>query len=182
MTGAEVQQLKAYLALTAAYYGKQLDDAVIAMYAEDLADLPLAEVKRAIVLLRRDESIRHCPLPAQIRARLAPAETAEDQARIAEASVHLAISRFGWNNPELAKEHMGELAWEGVKRSGGWREVCEQADGGISRAQMRNLLEAIYRSAQAGRLEERPALPEGPGRLLESLQPVFKALPGGGAS
>jgi hypothetical protein len=179
MTPQELAALKAYIALTAAYYGQDLADAVIAMYAEDLSDLPLADVKAAISLIRKDPKVTRFPLPAVIRARISPQETPEDAARLAESEIWKAVGTYGYPNAKEAQMALGALAWEGVQRSGGWARVCASAnEGGPSfRAQMRGTLEAVYRRAQAGRLEERVALPE-PEHTASISRIAFKPMPG----
>lgn len=182
MTIGEVQQLKAYIALTAAYYGQELADAVVAMYAEDLSDLPLEAVKAAITQIRRDPKVTRFPLPAVIRARLEPQDTPEDSARLAESEVWEAVGRYGWPNARDAQNAIGELGWEGVTRFGGWVRVCEAANDNPTafRAQMRNVLESVYRRAQQGRLTEAVALPEPEKKLkAEIARQALKALAGG---
>jgi len=180
VTIGEVQQLKAYIALTAAYYGQELADAVVAMYAEDLSDLPLEAVKAAITQIRRDPKVTRFPLPAVIRARLEPPETAEDAALRAEAEIWEAVARIGQYRGDEAEARLGGLAWEGVKRMGGWANVCRSAneDAGMYRAQMRRFLEAAYRTALAGRLNSTVALPE-PDNVRRLALGAFKQLPGG---
>ncbi len=182
MNFQQLQSLKGYIALTAAYYGQQLDDAVIAMYAEDLSDLPFETVKAAITEIRRNPSITRFPLPAVIRAKIAPPETDVDQARLAEAAIWEAVSRFGWPNGAEAEAYVGQLAWEGVKRFGGWPNVCLAANdqGATYRAQMRNLIETVYRASAAGRLEQKPSLPKPEAQPVQEIaRTALRALPGG---
>lgn len=162
MTEAEVQQLKALIVATSAYYGHQIPPAVLALYAEDLADLPLSEVARAIKEVRRDPKTARFPLPAVIRARIEVAPTDDDQVQDAVSRIIEAVAKHGWNNSEAAKKHIGELGWAIVTRDGGWTNVCEylsQDNLGTARAQWRQLGMSLCRSSRSGTLRLAPALP-----------------------
>lgn len=173
MTPEERKQLMHLIIATSAYYGHKIEDTVLALYIEDLEDLPLARIAQAIREVRRDPKTTRFPLPAVIRARLTPPETDEDQAREAASRILAAVARYGWSNPERAEAYIGELGWEVVKRQGGWRSVCEgvtEDNKTIHQAQWRDLAASLSRRSRAGTLEQAPALPS-------PVQPMANLLP-----
>jgi hypothetical protein len=179
MTDSEIQMLKKLLVATAAYYGQQVPDNVLALYVEDLADLPFVDVARVLREIRRDPKTTRCPLPAAIRAKLRPVDTDEGIALAAVTRMIEAVSRYGWNNTEKAKEFCGELAWSIVTADGGWMKVCENLDPetlGVARAQWAKMaLNNLHRS-RAGTLRSAPALPGPVNETLVGLTPMTKLL------
>jgi hypothetical protein len=162
VTEAEKQHLKKLLVGTAAYYGQSLRDDVLLLYVEDLTDLPFEAVCTALKEIRRDPKTTRCPLPAVIRNHITPAETDENKAIEAVSRIIDAVSRFGWNNLEAAKEFIGELGWQIVTRDGGWQNVCESMNPdnlGVYRAQWKQLALTQIQRAKAGTLNTAPALP-----------------------
>lgn len=164
MTPSELVTLKKFLLANAMYFGQEIKDTVLQMYAEDLEDLPLDGVVQAIKALRRDPKTFRVPLPAQIRARLCPPVTDEHEAVEASARIWGAIATFGWPNPDGARDHIGPLGWQVVERMGGWRSICDESnDAGPSmRAQMRELAKSIIARTAAGIADVPPGLPENP--------------------
>lgn len=64
------KELKILIIQTLGYYGQEVSDDVLRMYAEDLADLPLDAVRTALMVLRRDPKVTRFPLPGVIRAKI----------------------------------------------------------------------------------------------------------------
>lgn len=157
-----MNEIKKIIILTAAYYGREIKPEVVAMMAEDLADLDPNAVKNAYNAYRRNPKNRTMPLPAQIREIVSPVIDDEIEARDAAARIIQAISKYGHNNQFLAREFMGELAWSVVNKQGGWQNLCESfqiAQTGIWQAQFRDLAKTQLALAKAGRLDLPPALP-----------------------
>lgn len=165
-------ELKTLILAMTAYYGQQIPDEVIAMYAEDLSDLPIEAVRHAMSELRRDPKVTRFPLPAVIRDRIQPADTDEMNAQEAVSRVIQAVGRFGWTNGPAAREFVGDLGWKIVERDGGWQTVCQSLNEenlGVYRAQWKGLALTLLRRAKLG-LVDGPSLPVGPGG---GLQPLF---------
>lgn len=156
------QILKREIVLTAMYYQQPMPNEIVQMYFDDLADLPIESVMAVYRAYRRDPANTRPPLPAVIRAKVNPQDSPIDAARLAEAEIWEGISRFGYARPDDAEKHLGSLAWEGVKRSGGWASVCMASNDNSTtfRAQMRGLLESLHRRAADGRLAQSVALPQ----------------------
>lgn len=181
MTPQEIQSLKALIVATSAYYGHTVPDNVLALYVEDLADLEFPAVAGAIKEVRRDPKTTRFPLPAAIRSRIAPTESVEDQAREAASRITSAVAKYGWTNPERAKEFIGEVGWYVVDRMGGWQNVCQTlcAENMPSlQAQWRELAASAMRRSKAGTLNVAPALPKPESGSLERLLPdPLKSIP-----
>ena len=161
MTPDEIQKLKALIIATAMYFGHEIPDAVLPLYAEDLSDLPFDDVYRAIGEIRRDPRTTRFPLPAAIREKALPGMNPESAALEAVSRVIRAVSRVGPYDLERARAMVGELGWEIVIREGGWENVCQVLtfDNETSlRAQWRNLALSVIDRARAG-LTEAPSLP-----------------------
>ena len=173
--------LKKLIVGLAAYYGHQIDEFVVGMYAEDLIDLPLDSVLTAAREIRLDPKNTRFPLPAQIREKAAPNVNDTDVARDVAARIFKAIARHGhnWSDkddawPAQPVADLGELGYEVVKRLGGWFRVCEfssEVSGGVFMAQVRDLAESTLKAARAGSLGQAPALPA-PKREQSSLAPL----------
>lgn len=117
----------------------------------------------------------HFPLPAHIRAKLSPTITDKDEAIDAVNRIIAAVSLYGYPNLEQAKNYIGELGWEVVKRFGGWTRLCETLDSeneGMIRAQMRELAQVVFKKSLVGDLNTAPALPQ----AIKNLIPEFKLL------
>lgn len=124
MTMGETAKVAQAFALTAAYYRVKIEDQVLKMYAEDVADLSFEDVIRALGNYRRDPKNRQMPLPAQIRDMIEPVQSNESQAKEIAAKINGAIVKFGHPNESLAKQYIGEIGWAIVQRWGGWAHLC----------------------------------------------------------
>lgn len=122
--------LKQMIALTFAYYcrGQTLEDAVLALYAEDLADLDPQACIAAYAQYRRNPANRTFPLPAQIRELVCPEEFVAPEVKAREVAARIvgAISSYGYTNAREAQMHIGPEGWQAVLRQGGWSHLCEQ--------------------------------------------------------
>jgi len=171
----DLQKIKALIALTSAYYAQPLANEVVQMYAEDLADLGFEKVKAAILEMRRDPTVTRFPLPAKIRAKLCPPIEDKQVALDLAKRITAAIGRRGYTwtwkggyapheSFEMAvKSELGELAYEVIRRRGGWQKIHDEffeGNEGTFTAQLRDHIEAIMRMAKAGELHSLPAIPQ----------------------
>lgn len=145
--------LKKTIIMVAAYYDRELKPEVVAMMAEDLADLPVLEVMKAYETYRRTAKQHRFPLPAEIRAIVSPEVDADSAAREIAARITAAIPKFGYTNRQAAKEYIGEIGWQVVERQGGWPYLCEhhgrEIDPTAFQAQARDLAKAQILYPQA---------------------------------
>lgn len=146
MTTEESKIIKSLIITTNLYYGKKLDDTVVLMQVQDLQDLPVDDIVEAFTKYRIDPANRFAPLPANIRALIAP-EVSDEQVGVEAASrIIEAMARVGWVDPQGARAFMGEIAWEVVVREGGWTALCERTkndDLPILKAQWRELAKVV---------------------------------------
>jgi hypothetical protein len=187
MNAKETQTLKMNLVALALFYGQNLQEDVLAMYVEDLADLQLGAVLGTLQLLRRDPKITRCPLPATVRSfiekpKLDPRLQASDLARAMIA----AIRNFGWGwsgmtlcageegywtkqgklvqtFKEAVEIELGSLAYEVIRRRGGWQHFHDEfyaSDPTQFYAQLRESIEATMALARENALDQKPALPK----------------------
>lgn len=186
MTPAETKLLTQTLAMYAAYYRIRLDDEVVRMYAEDLADLEFQTVRDALSKYRANPKNRTMPLPAMIREQLDPEVDPESAAREIAARIQAAIPKFGWPNGPDARKFIGEVGWGIVERQGGWAYICEHhgvtLDPMVFQAQVREQAKAALKYSSQAMEEAIGILPAGnvrPG--LQSTSELFgvRALPPG---
>lgn len=146
MTTEEKKQLKALIVTTSLYYGRQLDDVVILMQTKDLEDLPFRQIVDAFNKYRRDAANKFAPLPAAIRAMVNPSLSRDQEALEASKKIVEAMGKFGYLNPDKARNFMGPIAWEVVQREGGWPQLCQRTkndDLPILGAQFRELAKVV---------------------------------------
>lgn len=159
----EEQQIAALFCITAAYYGRPLTDSVALLYAQDLSDLSVAQVKAALVRMRRDPRRRTCPLPAEVRE----VATADPNAPTAEqiaARIAGAMRDFGQYRSADARARVGPVGWQAVQDLGGWASICRRVNAseiGVFQAQAREVCRAYLDQAYAAEAA-RPALAAAP--------------------
>lgn len=156
-------RLKKIITLTNAYYGRNsLADEVVRMQVADLSDLPIERVIIAFENWRRSGKINRPPLPAEIRGMLT-GENEEDKSIEIAAKIVGAVSKFGYTNPTLARENIGEIGWEAMTQMfGSWPALCENLKTnhvvGVQ-AQLRELCKVLVRKSgrigQTERLEKK---------------------------
>lgn len=193
----DLQKIKALIAITSAYYAQPIANEVVQMYAEDLADLGFERVKAALLELRRDPAITRFPLPARIRAKLNPSVDDRQVALDLAKRITAAIVRHGytwtWNGgfapyetfDAAVKGELGELAYEIIRRRGGWQKIHDEffeGNEGTFTAQLRDHVEAVMRMAKAGELYTLPEIPQpasvssGPKAIGEIAGPIAEHL------
>lgn len=177
MSQDELRQLKALYVATALYFDQRLPDQVLALYCEDLADLPFTSVAKAIGDARRDPKTTRCPLPSVIRTRLQPESDPESEAILIASNIVGAVSRVGPYNTAAAHRSLGPVAWQVVQMEGGWESVCQNLtyeNMGMLKAQWRNLAKVLI---QRGSRSEAPALEHKSETPLALVQQIFKEMP-----
>lgn len=156
-----LMQYKMILVGLAEYYGKDITPNQIKMYSEDLLDLTPEELTVAVKCYRTNPENKFFPLPAQLIEEIKPHMDERDDARDVSNLVIAAVSRYGYTNPKEAEKSLGSLAWEVIRRMGGWQSLCENlttANIGMFRAQIRDYAETVSKKSKRGDLDLRPAL------------------------
>lgn len=150
-----------FTGLNAYYHRQPMQDSVLAMYVEDVDDLDYGSVRRALLQLRRDPRRRTMPLPAEVRALVAPAQSSpgpEAEANLVAGRIVHAVGRFGYMQGSEARAALGELAWSIIVAKGGWENICASlnaADSGFY-AQCRDLARSLI--SQRGMAPQMPML------------------------
>lgn len=138
------QALKEAIVLTASYYGRTLNEAVLNMYIEDLEGIPINQAIAAYRDWRRNPKNTSFPLPAQIRGMVCPELDAESASRELAARISGAITKFGWCNAKEAQIYIGPVGWGVVETYGGWSHLCQNLglsiDPTVFQAQVREQL------------------------------------------
>ena len=114
------------IVLTAAYYGREISEAVLKMYIKDLSDLDETKCILAYDAWRKKPENKTFPLPAQIREMLNPTISLTNEQIAADIAGRIvgAVSKFGYSNPKEAREFIGDVGWIVVELRGGWNFIC----------------------------------------------------------
>lgn len=187
--------LKKLWITTAHFYDRELDPDVLELYVGDLEDLELPAVQAAFKTLRLGPKGAFMPRPPDIREIVAPPVDDVDVAVTVATAIQTAIRTHDYTWPGgywhgegkifvagkgptstnhttwegAVRTELGELGWEVVRRIG-WDHLValhRDGDGGQFHAQLRDRVRAIVRLAKASRLNELPALPQGPSTQIE---------------
>lgn len=171
-----MRELKKAVIGLAEVFGLELSETRLALYAEALADLPEVEVRRAIVLMLRDPTLKRFPTPAEIRERITPTGNPDHDAIEAANRIVEALSKFGGCNADLeapkARAFIGELGWKVVEREGGWSRLVEDVTTPqlpTIKAQWRELAKAIQGRARMGTLDTAPGIPGPAQEMVQGL-------------
>lgn len=178
--------LKEMIALTFAYYhrGQTLQDAVLDMYAGDLADLDAQVCMEAYKRYRLNPANKFFPLPAQIREMVNPEEfvSVETQARETAGRIVGCVSKYGWNNGRAARNEIGPEGWAVIERQGGWAHICENLGHRINpsafQAQLRDQLEGVFKHGIDAIEHSIGILPEHRSGGLVNMRGILSLIPG----
>jgi hypothetical protein len=87
----------------------------------------------------------------------------DKEAREASARIIEATTKIGWPDSKRAKEYIGELGWEAVKRRGGWESICNEITAenqSIIIGQLREDCKTMIYRGRQGRLQIAPTIPQ----------------------
>lgn len=159
MSTKKLSELKTMWLGLSLYYRQQLNKDQVRMYAEDLQDLELSDVGRAIQSLRQDPTQKFLPMPSQVREKIIG--NANEDAQDSASRILEAIARFGYTNISDAQNYIGELGWAVVVREGGWQSICERTksdDIPILKAQWREMAKVFRAKSNRGNFLNPPKL------------------------
>jgi hypothetical protein len=104
-------------------YSPEIDKPLGAMWCDALRDFELSEIRNAFRYAA--QNLTEWPAAATIKnICLGVTKDAPEIGQEISATILNCISKHGSWNAENARKDMGDLAWEVVKASGGWSEVC----------------------------------------------------------
>lgn len=162
MTGEERKTVQRHLLVLSELYGRQLSTGAIILMSDALHDLDCQKVIAALTRYAADPTSRSFPLPGQIRHLVAPNPSDTENALEAVNRIIEGMAKYGWTQPDRAKQFIGDLGWLVVQREGGWQRVCETSNNDnlpTLKAQWRELAKALTVRSKAGVLSDGPSLP-----------------------
>lgn len=177
--------LKTMILEDAAFYDAPMNEIKLRLFTEELSQLPVTEVHRALKHFRQEPGRSKMPLPADVKSFLKPKIEDKDQARDCAVLILKAISKRGiyWSMGSMIngerrwegqsgqfhdsfesafKSFCGDLAWEVTNRFGSWTALCELSFNSQETtllAQLRDLADSLQKKARAGSLDQAPGLP-----------------------
>jgi hypothetical protein len=111
---------KAYMAVGFCY-GADISQQRLAAVLNALEDLPHRLVIEFLNNWSKQAKFARPPFPSEIRLQLVGVPPDDDQvARDIATRMIGAVRRHGHNNPDDAREFMGEIGWQIIRRMGGW--------------------------------------------------------------
>lgn len=145
---------KQFWVMVASYYRVTLPDITLEMYAQDTRDIPLETMVSIFETYRRTTKSPVLPMPIVFREIYEKKMSADVQANLVPQRIFEAISKFGWAEPDKAREYIGELGWRLVEMRGGWLNVCQNLgtnwDEGTFIAQARDNTKSLIKAAELG--------------------------------
>lgn len=122
MTDADKPAFATMMVATGELFNRAMSETMLEMAFNALADLPLADVQRAVTAHVRTRSF--FPTPAEIRQAISGSP--EDRAELAWAAVVRLVRSHGWANPPKADEWPDEATrCAAMELYGGWVALCE---------------------------------------------------------
>lgn len=164
-------------------YRRDANRGSIRLLINGVQDLPFERVRDILENWMSSKYAKEFPLPFHVREMISPRIDDDTAARAAASRVIAAVSKFGWNQPALARAWIGELGWVAVQRIGGWEYLCENQGVGLSvttlQAQIRDLLAAESKLGRLGYGDMPIALPtrEEAKAMIESLPKLEGQVP-----
>lgn len=149
------------------YFGSHMEPEVVQMIIE-MFESEMVEYDQILIAYKKyslNPKNRFWPKASEIMELIRPTVSEDAIATATVLRIEEAICKFGWSNPQGAKEFVGELGWKVIQRNGGWKHLCEDHGTGIQsgtfHAQTRTAVKATLEMIAAGRNDEPIALPEG---------------------
>jgi hypothetical protein len=162
MNQDERKQVARAIILTAKGYDKNIDHELASMMVDDVCDLSVHDVLKALTDFRLNPKNKFAPRSADIRSAITgPPMDDEAEAQAAVGQIFEAIRVHGYMHGDRARTDMGELAWAAVEAFGGWYHFCTSDDlgsQGTIRAQLRDFCEAALLRARQGRTNVAPGM------------------------
>lgn len=162
----------ALLAVFASNSRIQTNQTMLRVY--DQAVRPYGYVKALFALekIMMENKTWQMPTPRQIIDAIEQKPSKNSEAIEVVGRIFQAIERVGYANSERAREYIGELGWQVVKRFGGWSYITSQMgvelDPSTSRAQMREAALSIMEISEHRSIDVPPALPEPKNEKLQA--------------
>lgn len=149
-----LSSIKKLIVDDADYWGAPMSEGRLQAFANQLQSYDPKQIYQAMLHFHNEPGRTRMPMPADLIAQMKGGMDSDTKGKLAASRTIEAISRFGYANPEAAKEFIGELGWSAVKRYGGWSYVCENLGVNIPvatfQAQIRDICIATDKAGKAG--------------------------------
>lgn len=183
LTNQERNTLGIKLTEIAVGYGKEFPKEQAKIYINALVNYLPNTLENYLLALNRyisDQKNKFFPTPFQLRNYLENKPSIDTLANETASRIRSAITKFGWPNPEGAKEYIGDLGWKIVERNGGWLSLCENHGLVLNpqtfHAQSRDLAKSMIESAELGIFDQPIKIPEPRKEDLTSIGNILKPL------
>lgn len=182
--GMKMNPIAKMLIDMAKFYSEALDERQLEMYVKVLTQFPTELVLECGKEYVHDVRNTRFPIPPhKIMERHLPKQaTPKDVARDTSLRIRTAVSKYGWCNPNEARDYIGETGWQIVERFGGWMHICQNLGVEIQEstflAQTRDAVESELNLQSAGIDTKRPSIEQAKnkGQLGDLLKTLGKAL------
>lgn len=137
------KEIYKYLNVMALEFNQVQKPERLKIYSELLEDFPLKKIEDAIKWCMLN--LKFFPQLAEIRERIVPKVSTDDNAVEMASKIIDCISRFGSYRELDVKEHLGTVAWFAVVRFGGWNLLCKTTNDQMTatRAQLRQVCKSV---------------------------------------
>lgn len=189
----ERQKIQQAIIVLAETQGKTLSPAALKLFTDALGDVTAKQVEGAILQHMRGPNGRFWPCPGDLLSHIHRYQSVPQAANECMGRVIEAVSRFGYVDPDGARQFLGEEIWTALPGHIGWRDFCmsgDQISQATARAQLRERIAAqLQKSNPSGqvslpppgkvelktliRFEETPAMPEDKALLISGDQRVL---------
>lgn len=167
MNQQERDQLGIKLTQIAMMYGKEFPKEQATIYIDSLVSFmpdTFENYMGALLKYINDSKNKFFPTPMNLKQYLQPEMSPEAMGNEVASRIRAAITKFGWCNPNDAKNYIGDLGWKVVERSGGWQYICENHGVDLNvltfHAQARDTTKAMLESNSIGSFDQPIGLPE----------------------
>jgi hypothetical protein len=139
-------------------YGKDIPQIALKIMLDAVSDISGNEIMIALEEWSKNSKQNRHPLPGELREILRKELSIDAKANESANKIRQAITKFGWPEPDKAKEFMGDLAWAIVIRFGGWQYICQNHGVDLNpltfHAQARDSAKSILEQGNLGVLDK----------------------------
>ena len=158
---------KAIKAVTAcaAVAGKSIDEFAMDIWVEAFLAFNKEELERALGFMRGCYREARLPTINEVECFAKQKLSAQEEAQRSVDLIAESIVKFGYTNPESAKNYIGELGWQLVQELGGWNNLCAiESFKELEYAKIgwRKTAEILHKRASLGVIDYKPKLTESP--------------------
>lgn len=171
MNENERMKVGEYWLALAQMYGKDFSKMTLKISLDSVNDLNFQDVINFLSEWPKTTKSQRAPFPSEIRENILKKASVDSIANESATRIRLAIKKYGWPDPENARNYIGEIGWSVVERCGGWEYVCENHGVDLNpltfHAQARDIAKAIIDLNSTGNLNNTPMLENKDVKMLD---------------